>query len=297
MNLFLTVADRVTSATSHSFQDKMESMFHWDGWASIDTPLVSSLFVILLLMVIGTVVGIRARIGLKRKEYLQKPKGIMFFAEIYYDMCNNFASNNMGENHVGWGGYFWTLFAYLFIAFNISLFGLPSVVDWLACPLCLALIMFTIIQYQGLKYSKLGYFHRYVEPIFVFLPVNLITMWAPIISTTMRMFGNCLSGTILIGLIQWALGSASSAIFGAFGVVGTIGTSPFWNDPGWTSIFLAPGPVGLLNSYFSLFSGFIQTLVFTTLSAIWISQEMPQASPKKNEILPASEAQPLVTQE
>jgi F-type H+-transporting ATPase subunit a len=136
-----------------------------------------------------------------------------------------------------------------------------------------------------------------VEPIFVFLPVNLITMWAPIISTTMRMFGNCLSGTILIGLIQWALGSASSAIFGAFGVVGTIGTSPFWNDPGWTSIFLAPGPVGLLNSYFSLFSGFIQTLVFTTLSAIWISQEMPQASPKKNEILPASEAKTLVTQE
>ena len=107
----------------------MESMFHWDGWASIDTPLVSSLFVMLLLMVIGTVVGIRARIGLKRKEYLQKPKGIMFFAEIYYDIFNNFASNNMGETHVGWGGYFWTLFAYLFIAFNISLFGLPSVVD------------------------------------------------------------------------------------------------------------------------------------------------------------------------
>ena len=122
----------------------MESMFHWDGWASIDAPLVSSLFVILVLMLLGTVVGIRARIALKNKEYLQKPKGIMFFAELYYDMCNNFAGSNMGENHIGWGGYFWTLFAYLFLAFNISLFGLPSLVDWLACPLCLAIIMFTI---------------------------------------------------------------------------------------------------------------------------------------------------------
>ena len=67
MNL-LAVYDRVTSATSHSFNDKMESMFHWDGWASIDAPLVSSLFVILVLMILGTVVGIRARIALKNKE-------------------------------------------------------------------------------------------------------------------------------------------------------------------------------------------------------------------------------------
>ena len=83
MNLFLTVfADRVTSATSHSFQDKMESMFHWDGWASIDAPLVSALFVMLVLAIVGIVVGVRARIALKRTEYLEKPKGIMFFAEL-----------------------------------------------------------------------------------------------------------------------------------------------------------------------------------------------------------------------
>ena len=192
-SLSVLTLERVTSATSHSFNDKVESMFHWDGWASIDAPLVSSLFVMAILAVIGIVVGIRARIALKRKEYLQKPKGIMFFAELYYNMCNNFASSNMGETHVSWGGYFWTLFAYLFIGFNISLFGLPSLVDWLACPLCLAIIMFAIIQFQGLKYSKLGYFHRYVEPIFVFLPVNLITMWAPIVSTTMRTSGSAIT--------------------------------------------------------------------------------------------------------
>jgi F0F1-type ATP synthase membrane subunit a len=111
----------------------------------------------------------------------------------------------------------------------------------------------------------------------------------------MRLFGNCLSGTILVGLVQWALSSASSGIFEAFGVVGTIGTSSFWNNPGWTSIFLAPGPVGVFNSYFSLFSGFIQTLVFSSLSAIWISQEMPEPEPeKKEDVLPASEARPLV---
>jgi len=110
----------------------------------------------------------------------------------------------------------------------------------------------------------------------------------------MRLFGNCLSGTILVGLVQWALSSASSGIFDALGVVGTIGTSSFWNNPGWTSVFLAPFPVGILNSYFSLFSGFIQTLVFASLSAIWISQEMPAASPVKKEDALPQEARPLV---
>jgi hypothetical protein len=51
----------------------------------------------------------------------------------------------------------------------------------------------------------------------------------------------------------------------------------------------------VFNSYFSLFSGFIQTLVFSSLSAIWISQEMPEPEPeKKEDVLPASEARPLV---
>ena len=44
----------------------------------------------------------------------------------------------------------------------------------------------------------------------------------------------------------------------------------------WTGIFLAPIPMGILNLYFSLFSGFVQTLVFCSLNAIWISNERPE---------------------
>lgn len=273
-------------------QARLESMFEWHGADSIDAPLLSSLLIMAVLIIVGAIVGIRATIGLKKKEYLKRPKGILFFAELYYDMCQGFVGSNMGESAKGYGGYFWTLFAYLFISFIFSIFGLPSVVDWLAVPLSLAIIMFVIIQAVAIKYQHFGYFHRYIEPIPVFLPINLITMWSPIISTTMRMFGNCLAGSVIIGLIQWALANASNAIFGAMGVTGFIGTNleSYWNLwPHWTGIFLAPIPMGILNLYFSLFSGFVQTLVFASLTALWIAQERPMAETqgdKKKETKP-----------
>lgn len=41
-------------------------------------------------------------------------------------------------------------------------------------------------------------------------------------------------------------------------------------------IILGPILIGVFNLYFGLFSGFIQTLVFSSLNAVWISQEMPE---------------------
>jgi F-type H+-transporting ATPase subunit a len=76
------------------------------------------------------------------------------------------------------------------------------------------------------------------------------------------MFGNALSGTIMILIVQWALKGLSGVIFGFMG-------------PNISTLWLAPIPVGVLNLYFALFSGFIQTLVFISLNAAWISAERP----------------------
>jgi len=264
---------------SDAATNKIAEMFKWKGWDSIDAPLLTSLLIMLVLLVLGIVIGIRFSIAYKRKEYLERPKGFMHLVEIYHDTCAKFVRSNMGPEAGAWAGYFWTLFAYLFIAINASLFGLPSVIDWLAGPLSLAVVMFVLIQATALKYQGFGYFHRYIEPIPIFLPVNLITMWAPIISTTMRLFGNCLAGTIICGLAQWALSLLSNSLFGLVGIGGEIASlSSYWNQfPYWTGIFLAPIPLGTLNLYFGLFSGFIQTLVFGSLTALWIAQERPEA--------------------
>jgi F-type H+-transporting ATPase subunit a len=255
-----------------TYQDKIAHMFDW----SMDAPLYSSLLVMLILLILGIVIGVWATIAYKKKEYLKRPKGILFLAEEYEGFCEKFTLDDMGSSSLSWAGFFWTLFAYLFIAFNWGLTGLPTIIDWLAAPLSLSLVMFLLVQVTALRFQHFHYFHRYIEPFKIWFPINLITMWSPIISTTVRMFGNCLAGTIVIGLVQWTLSLASNSLLSFFHVSSTLGPSVYWNQfPYWSGIFFAPFAMGVLNLYFSLFSGFVQTVVFGSLTALWIAQERP----------------------
>jgi F-type H+-transporting ATPase subunit a len=114
------------------------------------------------------------------------------------------------------------------------------------------------------RFNKLKYFKRYVEPLPFFLPVNLISMWAPLLSLTMRLFGNALAGWTLMTLIYGALGSIGSVIFEAADQALKVGgvIAPFITPP--------------LHAYFDLFSGLIQTVVFLFLSMIFIANEGPE---------------------
>lgn len=257
-----------------TYLDKIAHMMDWN----MDASMYSSLFVMAIILILAIIVGIKARIAYRRKDYLKRPKGLLMLSEWYVEFCDNFAVDKMGRASEAWGGYFMCLFAYLFLAFNWGLTGMASIIDWLAAPLCLSIIMFVLIQGTAIKYQHWGYLHRYIEPFVVFLPINLLTMWTPIISTAMRLFGNCLSGTIIMGLLQWALGKASASLLALIGANATPFASSYLNGTTyhWTSVFLAPVAMGVLNLYFSLFSAFIQTTVFSTLTALWVAQEKPE---------------------
>lgn len=257
-------------AEAVDFNTRLAHFWDWD----LDGSLFSSLFVMLILIVLAVIIFIKVKIGMKKKSYLEKPKGLLHLVEIYFNYIDNLTKDNMGEHNEGWGGYLFGLFAYLFLAFMWGATGFPSVIDWLAAPLCLSVVMFIIIQVTALKYQKFSYFHRYIEPFAIFLPINLVTMWAPIISTTMRLFGNSISGFVLIGIVQWALGNAANMVYGVL----------FSPSIELTSFVLAPVVSGVLQLYFTLFSGAIQTLVFGSLNAVWISAEIPEpVSPALND--------------
>ncbi|MCR4562710.1 MAG: F0F1 ATP synthase subunit A [Bacilli bacterium] len=263
------------AAQQKTFNDRISELLNWE----MDAPMYASLIVIAILLVFFIALGIAFHIGYKKKKYLERPKGFLLLGEMLYDFCHKFTVERMGEKSESFTGYFMALWTYLIIAFIWSLTGMPSIIDWIGAPLSLALVMFVLIQATALRYQHLHYFHRYVEPFAVFLPVNLLTMWTPIISTTMRLLGNALSGSVIIGLVQWALGNVSDSIFGSMGI-NAYGPNyfPSWDvnqSYAWTSVFLAPIPMGILNLYFSLFSAYVQTMVFATLNALWIAQEKP----------------------
>ena len=236
-----------------------------DSSFRVSGPLISSLAIMAIVAILAIIVGILAR----HHDPMKPSRGLLGLAEGFISWLENWTEQTMGRKAGNWPGYFLCLFTYLFLAFIWSITGFPSVIDTLVMPLALSLVMFVIIQYNGLKYQKLRYFHRYVEPIAVFLPVNLITMWTPVISTTLRMFGNCLAGGVIIGLINWAMKNVSVSMINSI-------TGQAYGLNSWAAVFFGPIPIAVLNLYFALFSGGIQTLVFASLNAVWFGQEMPE---------------------
>ena len=134
---------------------------------------------------------------------------------------------------------------------------------YLAVPLSLGLITFGLIHITSIRYTKWGYFKRYIDPFPFFLPINLISMWGPLLSLTMRLFGNALAGWTLMSILYVGLQNVSSIIFSFI-------------PAGWNELFIAPIITPVLHAYFDLFSGFIQTTVFIFLTMIFVSQEGPE---------------------
>ena len=100
------------------------------------------------------------------------------------------------------------------------------------------------IQYSAFKTSKLHVFTDLFKPIPILFPINLIGEFAVPLSLSLRLFGNVMSGTVLMGLIYDLL-------------------KPF-----------TIGYPALLHAYFDLFSGCIQAYVFCMLTMVYVNDKI-----------------------
>ena len=223
----------------------------------------SSLIVIGIEVILFVIIGIMAMVH----DPLKKPKGLLLVGEIGVNFFDNLAEGLMGPRFRGFGGYIMAIAIYLFLAFIFGLTGLPSPITYLAVPLSLGLSTFVLIHATSIKYTKWRYFKRYIEPVPFFLPINLISMWAPLLSLTLRLFGNAIAGWTLMTMVYYALQNLSGMMFNWIQTSGPVEVS---------KVFLAPIPAAILHMYFDLFSGFIQTTVFISLTMIFVGQEAPE---------------------
>ena len=241
----------------------------FDNFFSMDIPgeVISSLIFILIIIVLSIIIAIQAHF-----QYpLKKPKGLLLLAEIGVKFFDGFAGELVGGALPNFGGFVMGVAVYLFLAFIFGLTGLPSPVTYMAVPLSLGLTTFLLIHFTSARFTKWRYFKRYVDPFPVFLPINLISMWAPLLSLTLRLFGNAVAGWVLLTIVESALRDASASIFSFMPVVESGIAAGNWNE-----IFLSPIPTAILHAYFDLFSGLIQTVVFIFLTTIFVGQEIPE---------------------
>lgn len=231
-----------------------------DTSSGLSGETISSLILIGIISLLAIYICIRSRFA----DPLKKPKGILFLAEVGVNFFDGLVESLMGPRYRGFGGFIMAVAVYLFLAFIWGLTGLPAPVTYLATPLSLGLITFVLIHLNSIRFTRFRYFKRYIEPIPLFLPINLISMWAPLLSLTMRLFGNALAGWTLMTLLYAALNGIGGTVIEAAGHAMGAGS------------FVAPIVTPILHAYFDLFSGLIQTVVFLFLSMIFIANEGPE---------------------
>lgn len=227
----------------------------------ISGETISSVILVAFICLLSIYVAIRARFA----NPLKRPWGILFLAEVGVNFFDNLVESIMGKRFRSFGGFIMAIAIYLFMAFIWGLTGLPSPIVYLATPLSLGLITFVLIHATSVRYKGFRYFKRYIEPIPIFLPINLISMWAPLLSLTMRLFGNALAGWTIMTLIYSVFKASGDAVI-------TFIDNSVINTGG----FIAPIATPILHAYFDFFSGLIQTTVFLFLSMIFISNEGPE---------------------
>lgn len=173
------------------------------------------------------------------------PSGVQNAVEMLIEFMDGMVNNGMGKYAKKYANYVMTLMVFIFFANISGLFGLrPPTADY-AVTLGLALITFVLIQYANIKTNKFGAFTGLFQPLPILFPINLIGEFATPLSMSLRLFGNMLAGTIMMGLFYGLL-----PWFAKLGI-----------------------PVAL-HGYLDLFSGVIQTYVFCMLTMVFITDKL-----------------------
>ena len=227
-------------------------------------------------------------------------------AEMGYHAIVNFVRGNMGTEFDRYIPLVCTIFITSVISNLISLVGIWSPTADLMTELAWGLVVFVLITYHKIKASGLkGYLRGFLDPIFVLLPINIMSECFTPVSMACRHFGNILSGTVISTLIYAALTAANNALFGALGsslvvaiivtvlglipavlgykqkkkrllipgaIVAVLGVLAVFTNLGATYPWLTVGIPAIPSLYFDWFGGCIQAFIFCTLTTLFIKQ-------------------------
>lgn len=271
------------------------------GGIPVTQTMVSTLVVTLILSIACIVLG---------RNLKKRPTGVQVLVEKGVSMIQNLTVSAMGQHNVHWTPFMGTLFLSSICGSLIGMTGfLRSATADLSCVLAWALMVSVVIWANNIKNNGvLGWLKGFAEPVAVMTPMNLISEIAQPLSMAFRHFGNVAGGGVISSIIYAGFSLLSSAVLNAIAKVGWImGTVlmvagvAIWlinrNRKKKVRFYvvailsfalglfgilqalgvLADVPVlsfgipAVLSIYFDVFSGFVQALVFTLLSMVYIS--------------------------
>lgn len=199
-------------------------------------------------LAIVSIVLVVLAIIVNRKIAKSKPEDtpgmLVNIFELAIEMLDNMVKGTMGSNAKRFRNWITTIFMFVLLCNVSGLFGLrPPTADY-GITFALGVITFFIIHYNGIKANRASHFTSLFKPLLL-SPINIIGEFATPLSLSLRLFGNVMSGTVMMGLIYGLLAPP-----------------------------ITTGIPAVLHIYFDIFSGCIQAYVFSMLSMVYISDKI-----------------------
>ena len=239
---------------------------------TIQPQLVSMALVFAIIMVI--LILCNKSLSKQEKDPLKQPSvacsAILSLVQYVDNMVLEMTSKKYTEKLAPYIG---TIGLYILLSNYIGLIAFDSPTANWSCNLALALVTWIMIQFTDIRYSGIkSYIKSFFEPIFLFLPANIMSTLSPLLSMSLRLFGNIISGTVLMTLLYGLTSSISTSLFSWIPVIGTaIGDIDIVG-----MVVAAP-----LRAYFDIFTGFIQMYLFIMLTLVFTGTKIPEEERKK----------------
>ena len=179
-------------------------------------------------------------LALTRRLSVDRPGKVQCALEWTVEFLNGFTKNNMGPHGPDFAPYLGTIPLYIPLCNIIGIFGLVPPTKDLNVTAALAIMSAVLIYGAQFRYHGLrGGLKKFMEPMPLLLPINLMEVVIRPLALCMRLFGNILGAFIIMELIK----------------------------------MMAPAVVPVpFSIYFDLFDGGIQAVVFVFLTALFVGE-------------------------
>lgn len=219
------------------------------------SPSIKSSLIITFILVIFCVVMARKA---KKQDPSKAPKGILLLVEWLVSWVNSMCDEVLGEKGRRYSPIVLTFVMFIFSSNIAGLFGLHPPTANVAVTVALGFTAAFVIHFAGIKEGGIkNWLKGFLDPSPIMLPLNIISEIVTPFSLGMRLFGNILSGVVIMNLIYGFLSTISVGSFALGNVI-------------------APFVTPVFHGIFDVFFGAIQTYVFALLTIVFISGKIPE---------------------
>jgi F-type H+-transporting ATPase subunit a len=220
-----------------------ETIFWQYGFITINLTIVTTWALMLVLVIAAVLITRKLKTGIHISRW-------QCILEMMITTINNQIEEIGLKNPKYYIGFVGTLF--LFIAVSNILIILPwyePPTGSLSTTAALAISVFLAVPYFGIaKTGILGYLKTYIKPTFIMLPFNIISEITRTLALAVRLFGNMMSGGLIIAIL--------------------LSITPF----------LFP----IVMKALGLLTGMVQAYIFSILATVYIAAAVHNSKTKEN---------------